>query len=124
MKRSFPLALLCLVLTACTTTLTNLTPTTFKRNSNGLYPVEVMWDSHAADIKKETIKGYVIVGEDAYPMQRSPMMTNRWETLLPVPADKDFINYRYKFDYLYLKIPTPQPSSKMSDPYQLRILDR
>lgn len=83
-----------------------------------------MWDSQAADIKKDTIKGFIIVGEDAYPMQRSPMLTNRWEALLPVPGDKDFVNYRFKFDYMYLKIPAPQPSSKMSAPYQLQIVDR
>ena len=124
MKRFMPLAALLLMFTACTTTLTNLTPRTQQRNANGLYPVEVMWDSQAADIKKETIKGFVIVGEDAYPMQRSPMLTNRWEALMPVPGDKDFINYRYKFDYMYLKIPAPQPSSKMSAPYQLQIVDR
>src|SRR5438874_3434677 len=59
MKRFLPLALL-LMFTACTTTLTNLTPRTQQRNPNGLYPVEVMWDSQAADIKKETIKGFVI----------------------------------------------------------------
>ena len=118
-----PWALL-LALTACTTTLTNLTPRSQQRNGSGLYPVEVMWDSSAADIKKDTIKGFVIVGEDAYPMQRSPMLTNRWEALLPVPADKDFVNYRYKFDYLYKKIPAPAPSSKMSDPYQMHIVDR
>src|SRR5437868_8766465 len=77
MKRFLPLAML-LVLTACSTTLTNLTPRTAQRNPNGLYPVEVMWDSQQANIKKETIKGYVVVGEDAYPMHRSPMLTNRW----------------------------------------------
>ena len=81
-------------------------------------------DSQQADIKKETIKGFVIVGEDAYPMHRSPMLTNRWEALMPIPADKDFVNYRFKFDYMYLKIPTPQPSSKMSAPYQLQVVDR
>src|SRR6476661_3560415 len=108
MKRIFALAIGCLMLTACTTTLTNLTPRTLQRNANGLYPVEVMWDSRAADIKKDTIKGYVVVGENAYQLQRSPMLTNRWETLLPVPSDKGFINYRFKFDYMYLKIPAPQ----------------
>jgi len=123
MKRFLPLAIL-LALTACTTTLTNLTPRTAQRNPNGLYPVEVMWDSQQADIKKDTIKGYVVVGEDAYPMHRSPMLTNRWEALLPIPTDKDFVNYRFKFDYMYLKIPAPQPSSKMSAPYQLQVVDR
>jgi|SRR5687768_6555263 len=124
MKQFLPLAFFLLALTGCTTALTNLTPRSHQRNSNGLYPVEVMWDSRAADIKKDTIKGYVVVGEDAYPMNRSPMLTNRWEALLPVPADKDFVNYRFKFDYLYKKIPAPAPSSRMSDPYQLQIVDR
>src|SRR5207244_2083832 len=78
-KQFFALTLVCLALTGCTTTLTNLTPRQQTRNPNGLYPVEVMWDSQAADILKDTIKGYVVVGQDAYPMQRSTMLTNRWE---------------------------------------------
>jgi hypothetical protein len=124
MKRFFTLVLACVALTGCSTTLTNLTPRQHTRNANGLYPVEVMWDSKQANIVKDTIKGYVIVGQDAYPMQRSPMLTNRWETFLPVPADKEFVNYRYKFDYEFLRIPVRQPSSKMSAPYQLQIVER
>ncbi len=123
MKRVLPVILFCLFLTGCTTTLTNLTPRQQTRNPNGLYPVEVMWDSKTADLIKDTIKGYVVVGLDAYPMQRSPMLTNRWETFLPVPADKEYVNYRYKFDYEYLKIPVRQSSSKMSEQYQLQVVD-
>jgi len=125
MKQFAAVALFCMFLTGCTTTtLTNLTPRQHSRNANGLYPVEVMWESHQARIVKDTIKGYVIIGQDAYPMQRSPMLTNRWETVLPVPADKDFVNYRFKFDYDYVKIPKRQASSKLSDPYQMQIADR
>ena len=125
MKHFVAMLLAVLFLTGCTTTtLTNLTPRQHTRNPNGLYPVEVMWDSSAARIVDDTIKGYVVIGQDAYPMQRSPMLTNRWETVLPVPADKDFINYRFKFDYEYVKIPKRQPSSKLSDPYQFQIIDR
>lgn len=124
MMRIAALALFCLALTGCSTTLVNLTPRQQTRNANGLYPVEVMWDSKQANIVKDTIKGYVVVGEDAYPMQRSPMLTNRWETALPVPKDKEFVNYRFKFDYDYLRIPVRQPSSKLSDPYQMQIVDR
>src|SRR5678816_3986909 len=99
------LALFCALFTGCASTeLTNLTPKTQTRNANGLYPVEVMWNSHQATIVSNTIKGFVVVGESAYPMQRSPMLGNRWETFLPVPADKDTVNYRYRFDYEYLKI--------------------
>ena len=118
------MALASLFLMGCSTTLTNLTPRQHTRNANGLYPVEVMWESKAARIIDDTMKGYVVVGQDAYPMQRSPMLTNRWETFLPVPADKEFVNYRFKFDYEYVKIPARQASSKLSDPYQLQIVDR
>lgn len=121
MNRFAAWATVCLFLTGCATTLTNLTPRQQKRNANGVYPVEVMWDSQQANIVKDSIKGYVVVGEHAYPMQRSHMLTNRWETFLPVPADKEFVNYRYKFDYELLKIPVRQPSSKLSAPYQLQI---
>ena len=124
MKRIWALAFCCFALAGCTTTLTNLTPRQETRNANGLYPVEVMWDSQAANIIKDTIKGYVVVGEDAYPMRRNTMLTNRWETLLPLPSDKEFVNYRFKFDYMYLQIPQPRPSSKLSDPYQLQILEK
>jgi hypothetical protein len=123
MKRFLPLAMLCLLVTGCTTTLTNLTPRQQTRNPNGLYPLEVMWESSAADIVKDTIKGYVVVGLDAYPMQRSPMLTNRWEAFLPVPGDKNVVNYRFKFDYQFVTIPVRRPGSKMSEPYQLQIVD-
>src|SRR4051812_8487661 len=97
MKRFLSLGLLCLLITGCaSSSLTNLTPRQQTRNANGLYPVEVMWDSKVATIVTNTIQGFVIIGEDAYPMQRSPMMANRWETVLPVPADKDLLNYRYR----------------------------
>ena len=118
------MALLCLLITGCATSLTNLTTSQQPRNPKGLYPVEVMWQSDAADIVKDTIKGYVVVGFDAYPMQRSPMLTNRWEALLPVPTDKNLVNFRYKFDYQYLTIPVRRPGSKMSESFQLQILDR
>jgi hypothetical protein len=125
MKRFLGLALFCALLTGCTTTsLTNLTPRQQPRNPNGLYPLEVMWQSEQATIVTNTIKGFVIVGTDAYPMQRSPMLPNRWETLLPVPADRDLVNYRYRFDYEYLQIPTRRPGNKWSDPFQLQIQDR
>lgn len=125
MKRVSVLALFCLLLGGCVSaSLTNLTPRQQTRNANGLYPVEVMWDSQQATIDTNSIKGYVVVGEDAYPMQRSPMLPKRWETLLPVPADKDIVNYHFKFDYDIFKIMQKEPGSKLSAPYQIQITDR
>jgi hypothetical protein len=118
------LAPICLLLAGCTSTLTNLTPRQQTRNANGLYPVEVMWESKQGNLVKDSLKGYVIIGQDAYPMQRSPMMTNRWEAVIPIQNDKDIVNYRYKFDYEYLTIPVRKPSSRLSAPYQLEIQDR
>lgn len=128
MKRLLALTFLCSLFAGCTSithiTLTNLTPRQHTRNPNGLYPVEVAWDSNQANIVHESIKGYVVVGEDAYPMQRQPVLTNRWETFLPVPADKQFVNYLFKFDYDYKAIPNRRPGSRRSEPFQLEIVDR
>lgn len=125
MRRFLLLALFCFGFTGCTTTtLTNLTPRQLQRNANNLYPVEVMWTSQQATIVSNTVRGFVVVGTDMYPMQRSPMLPNRWETFLPVPADKDLVNYFYKFDYEYLQIPARRPGSLRSAPYQMQVTDR
>jgi hypothetical protein len=57
-------------------------------------------------------------------MQRTPMLTNRWETLVPIPADKDSAIYRYKFDYEYLGFGAREQDSKLSKVYQLFILEK
>lgn len=125
MKRFLLLALFCIGLTGCVSpTLTNLTTRQQVRNANNLYPLEVMWNNQQSTIITNTIKGFVVVGTDMYPMQRSPMLPNRWETFLPVPRDKDLVNYFYKFEYEYAQIPVRQPGSRLSPPYQLQITDR
>lgn len=80
-------------------------------------------DTTQQTVKDDTIKAYVLVGPESYPMERTPLLTNRWETLVPVPAGSNFIYYRYKFDYLYRSIPNPKPGSLLSPPYKLEILD-
>ena len=54
-------------------------------------------------------------------MRRTPLVFDRWETLVPIPATKDVVTYRYKFDYKSNSLTDPKPNSKLSDPYQLRI---
>jgi len=120
----WPVLALCSLGTGCTTTITNLTPSTQKRSANSLYPFEVVFDSRKQAIRQETIQPFVQVGSQIYPMQPTLMIKNRWETLVPVPADKEFVSYRFKFDYQVRAIPESHPSSQLSRPFQLKILDK
>ncbi len=123
-KKILPLFLLPGLLVGCATdTITNLTPSRLPRKDNGQYPFAVEWNSRQQSLIRDSIKAYVVVGLDQYPMQRTPMLTNRWETLVPVPQDKNVVTYRYKFDYEFRGFPTHQLDSKLSRYYQLFILN-
>jgi hypothetical protein len=123
-RRLVPLLLLPLLFTGCATTITNLTPGTQKRSPTGLYPFEVAIDSRQQSLRRETLTPYVLIGAQSYPMQPTMLLENRWETLVPIPGDKEFVNYQFKFDYEYNSIPHRRAGSKLSAPYQLRILDQ
>ena len=107
-----------------TSTITQLSPRTQTRNSEGLYPVEIEFVTNKQALKKETIKPYLQVGENNYPMRRTPRLEHRWETLLPVPAATNQINYRVKVDFEYNSIPVPRPDSALSTPQQLHIREK
>ena len=112
------------ILSGCSTTVTNLTPSKQPRNPTGLYPFELLFNSNQQTLRKETIQPYVIVGLGSQPMQPGPVLKNRWETLIEVPADKKFVNYRFKVDYQYVGVPQRRPGSVLSSPYQLEIVDK
>lgn len=107
-----------------TSTVTQLSPRTQTRNAEGLYPVEIEFRSNMQALRKETLKPYLQVGEDNYPMRRTPRMEHRWETLLPVPATNSLVNYKVKVDFEYNAIPSPKPDSVLSPPYQLQIREK
>ena len=122
--RSFALlaAVLALVLTGCATSrVTNLTTTRQPRNPSGVYPVEFAWDSNQQSIIPSSIKPYVVIGFDFYPMRPALGISNRWETVIPVPADKNFVVYHFKVDYQYRAFGQPQKSSKLSPSYRLDV---
>jgi hypothetical protein len=123
MTRVVALFLLSVLLSGCAS-ITNLTPRRQVRNSTGLYPIEAAWQTREQALKPETLKPLVMVGLESYPMQPTPVVTNRWETLIPVPADKKIVRYRFKFDYQYNAIPQPRMNSKMSPEYTLEIVDK
>src|SRR5437773_1968032 len=99
MKKLF-LAALLLVLAGCNS-ITNLTPAKLPRNTSGLYPVEAAWESRQQSIIHERMEPKVMIGTNFYAMRPVPVVSNRWETLIPVPVDQKEIYYRFKFDYFY-----------------------
>ena len=119
------LLILSLLLTAgCTTpTITNLTPSRQTRTADGIYPVEMAWSSRQRSIKEGSLKPFVVVGEEFYPMRPTPVVKDRWEALLPVAASNNVVNYRFKVDWEYYAIPVVKPDSALSKPYQLHIAE-
>lgn len=121
-KKLLPTLLLPVLLVGCTS-ITNLTPTQQTRNAAGLYPVEIAWESKRATIVKDTIAPVVQIGFESYPMRQTPLLKNRWETLIPVPVGTNYVNYRVRVDFEYNDFPARRVDSKLSQGYQLRIKD-
>ena len=124
LKKLLPLAFLPLLLSGCVSTFTNLTPTQQLRTTNNLYTVEVELTSNQRTLKWETINPQIVVGADVYKMHATPLMTNRWEGELPVPASDNVVHYHYKFDYLENAFGPAQPGSAASSEYTLKIVDQ
>ncbi len=122
-KKFLPL-LPVLLLAGCTTTFTRVTPLVQPRNANNLYPVEVIFNSNQQAIRWDSLKPFVLVNGDLYPLRPVPIVPNRWEGFVPVPPTANSVTYRFKFDYLYNNVGTePQPSSAFSPQYNLKIVD-
>ena len=120
-----PVLAIALLLSGCaTTTVTNLTARQTMRNATGLYPVEVAVSSRQQTLRWQTIKASAVVDNNAYPMRLTPMMTNRWETLIQIPPDKNVVFFRFKFDYMYDAFASPgRMDSILSPVYKLQIVD-
>ena len=112
------------LLTGCTGTLTNLSPNYQVRRADGLYPVSVAFDTRQESLRWDSIKPFVLVGNDSYPMRPTPLMTNRWEAIIPVPAGINQLEYRYKLEWQYNAIPDPQNDSQLSKKQLLHIVDQ
>lgn len=123
MKKFLLLLLTPLLLAGCST-ITNLTPERQPRNATGLYPVEAAFNTRQQTIRAQSIKPLVMVGLDSYPMRKTSLMKNRWETLIPISPDKTAINYRFKFDFEYNAVPQVRPDSILSREYQLKVGDK
>jgi hypothetical protein len=122
--RHFLLFTLPFLLVGCATnSITNLTPAQHPRNDTGLYPVEAVWNSSQQSVVQESIKPFVVVGLEAFPMRPTPLLNNRWETLVPIPATESHIFYQFKFDYDYKGMPARRADSILSPEFRLDIVD-
>lgn len=123
-KKTLPVMLAPLFLAGCVTTFTNLTPLHQPRNPNNAYPVETAFNSRQQSLRWETLKPSVVVGSELLPMRPTPLMTNRWEGVVPVSAGTNLVRYRYRFDFQYNDFGGPKADSAYSPEYTLQILDQ
>ncbi len=124
-QKTIALLLLAVIFGGCaTTSITNLAPRHLPRNANGIYLFEVALDTQQQTLRRETIKPYVLIGTNSYPMESALMLKNRWEALVPIPGTNKFISYRYKFDYAYNRFGQRGANSKLSPQYQLEITEK
>jgi hypothetical protein len=122
-KRFLPLVLIPLLLAGCTSTFTNLTPTRQVRTPDNAYPVEFQLNTRQQSLRWHTIKPYILVGNEQLPMRPTPLMKNRWEGLVPVPAGANRVEYRYKIEYDYNAFGARKSDSALSPKYELKVLD-
>jgi hypothetical protein len=123
LKKSLPVLFLSLLLAGCATQLTNLTPLQQKRNPSNLYPVEVALDTRQQTFRWQSIQPQILVGMESHQMRPTPLITNRWEGLIPVPPGVHSVEYRYRFDYQYNRMGAPGNDSMLSPKYILQITD-
>ncbi|MBE86391.1 MAG: hypothetical protein CMO69_01495 [Verrucomicrobiales bacterium] len=83
-----------------------------------------MFQSNQRTLDHSSMKPLVIFNNQAYPMSRTKLVEGRWETLVPIPGGTQVINYHFKFDYNYNAIMMRNADSKLSPPYQLKIVDK
>lgn len=112
------------LLTGCTGTLTNLAASYQNRRADNLYPVAVAFESRQQSLRWDSIKPFVVVDNNLFPMRPMPLMTNRWETIIPVAPGVKAIHYRYKLDWQYNAIPDRRNDTLISQPQFLRIVDK
>ena len=122
LKKMLMISTVALLVGGCAS-VTNLTPSQVPRNESALYPFEMIFNSNATSVAHDSVQAYLIMGDDIIPMERTPLLTNRWEVFAPVPAGKELVNYQYKVNYQWKDLGKRKENSKLSEPFELRIQD-
>ena len=121
-SKSLLLLVLPIYLVSCaTSSITNLTPSSYPRNATGQYMIEMEMDTTQQTLIPSSISPLVVVGFESYPMRPTKKTVNRWEALVPIAANKDSISYHFKVDYEYKRFGSPGKGSVMSQEYKLTI---
>lgn len=100
---------------------TNLSPRTATTAAESTHLFETTFQTHRRGVPPENVKAWVVIGLALYPMQPVPNAVNRFEALLPLPADRPVLRYRYKFEFLYPGVLDNRINSTMSPEYELTI---
>ncbi len=103
--------------------MTNLTPREYTRNPAGLYAVSAAMESDQTTLRWDTVQPFVVVETEAYPMRPTPLMKNRWETLVPIAANTNVMYFHFKFNFNYTGFGKLKVDSKLSPTYRLEIKD-
>lgn len=111
------------LLPGCAAKITNLTPSTLPRSSTGFYPMEAALTSQEQALKWETIEAAVLIGELSYPMQRTPLIPNRWEAMVPIAPETQSVRYQYEFNFYRAGMGGRQADTANSGEYELRIVE-
>jgi hypothetical protein len=88
-----PAALGLLLLSGCSTTLTNLTPDSLPANPSQLYTLSVRFNPHAATLVPGSVSLEVIVDGQPHPMTKSPAGQDIYTYDFPAPAGIAEIRY-------------------------------
>jgi hypothetical protein len=122
-KKLLPLLVLPLLLAGCATQVTNLTSQRKVRDANNLYTLELALASEQQTLRWDSVHPKILVGTESYPMRPTPLMTNRWEGVVPIPSGVNKIQYRFKVDYEYNTFGKPKPGTMLSKSYNLQIVE-
>jgi len=123
MKKLLVLLLAPVVLAGCSS-VTNLTPGQAFRNAAGMYTVEFKWNTQRHAVQPESVKPFVIVGDESFPMQAVPYVKDRWETAIPVRNGARTIMYHYQVEYLVNGLGTPKQKTYISPEYQVDVVNK
>lgn len=122
LKKILMVSAVALLFTGCAS-VTNLTPSQMPRSESGMYPFELMFNSNATSLARDSVQPYLIMDGEHIPMERTPLLTNRWEVLAPVPAGRNLVNYQFKVNYQYKSLGKRKENSVLSTPYDLKVED-
>lgn len=118
MRKLLPFLILPMLVAGCSS-VTNLTPHTERSTAN--YHFEMKWNNTQHALKPGTAKAYVLIGDQSFPMQPTPIVKNRFETSISLNTSEPTIRYRYKIDYEVSAVPSPRQESTLSPEYKLDI---